>query len=191
MASLFLPNISNSTGVSTSQNTDNTTSAGKNTATTTGAGAATGEQAQQNTYSPFQQQLQGEAANQAGQYLATGVAPGTQASLDAQTAAYEQNFKQNVEPQLAAQYGAGSPAIAAEESQGLVNLTSNVFQNQGSQFNAALGTAGNLAYNATGSTGQTAAANNNTSNTTGSWQELQNEVQNMSSAANNFGISTT
>lgn len=179
----FLPNVDTSSGVSSSNQTSNTQEAGKST--TTGTQSGNQQTAQQNTYQPFQQQLQKEAADQAGQYLQTGVAPGTQASLDAQTAAYEQNFKQNVEPQLAAQYGAGSPAIASAESQGLVNLTSDVFQNQGSQFNSALGTAGGLAFNATGNTGEQAQTQQSAG--TNDWQQVLNQQQNLSANALNLG----
>lgn len=187
-----------------STSTGQTQSTGSQQGTSAQQGTSSGQQAQQNTYTGAQQALQGQALGQAGQFLQTGIAPGVQQEIAAENAAFNQNFQTDIAPGLAAQYGAGSPIIAGQEAEGLVNLISNVYQNQAGQFNAALGTAGGLAFNPTGTTGTESAQqasnaqnqstnqqNTNTSNqsnTTSNWQEAMSEAQNMASASNSFGL---
>lgn len=177
----------------TTQAQNTTTIGGANTKANTSSTGNTASQGNTaNTYSPFQQELQQEAAGQAGQFLATGIAPGVQQELDAQKAAYMQNFNESVAPQLAAQYGAGSPAIGSQLAQGLVSLTSDVYQNQAGQFNSALGTAGNLAYNATGAssnTNQQQAANTASKTSSNDWQNQTNLLANSGSTV--AGLSNT
>lgn len=188
--SVYLPNIDNSTGLSTSNGTINTTASGVTKTNQATTGNTAGTTANNNVYTPGQEALQNTANQQAGQFLTTGIAPGVQQELNAESAAYMQNFDQNVAPGLAAQYGAGSPAIGSELATGLQQLTGNVYQNQAQNFNSALGTAGNLAYNAVGNTGQSTTASNAATNSTQDWQQIQNQANQNSSAANNFGIST-
>lgn len=180
-----------SSGTTTQVGDQNTTQYGRQASQNTSQQQQAGQASNQNTYLPFQQELQQEAANQAGNFLATGVAPGTEANLAAQSAAFKQNFNQTVAPQLAAQYGAGSPAIASAEAQGLVDLTSNVFQNQAGQFNSALGTAGNLAFTATGQNAQNSTNQNATANGLTDWQSFENQVNGLQSAATNTGNAFT
>jgi hypothetical protein len=179
-----------------SQNSNLTTS-GTQATTGSTAGTTAQQQAQQNTYTAGQQALQGTATGAAGQFLTTGIAPGLQQEIAAENAAYQQNFNTDVAPQLAAQYGAGSPVIAGQEEMGLVNLIGNAYQNQAAQFNSALGTAGSLAFNPTGSTGQATtssqATNNQTTSTqqqqqqTQNWQQAMTEAQEMASNASSYG----
>lgn len=183
------------------QNTSgSSTSSGSTNAQGAEQGTAAQQQAAQNTYTAGQQALQGQATGAAGQFLQTGIAPGLQQEIAAENAAFRQNFDTDVAPQLAAQYGAGSPVIGGQEEMGLVNLISNAYQNQGAQFNSALGTAGSLAFNPTGSTGSstsqqagtsssdTQSQQQNQQNQQSSWQQAMNEAQNMTSASTNLGL---
>lgn len=186
---LFNPQIQDTNAATAQTQNVNTTDTGAQHTTSDTNASNAGAQSQQNTYTPFQQDLQNEAAKQAGQFLQTGVAPGMDQNLAAQEAAFKQNFNQTVAPQLAAQFGAGSPAIASAESQGLVNLTANAFQNQGSNFNNALGTAGNLAFTATGQNAQNKSNAATNTNTNQGWQDNMNQALDMLANTNYLGLS--
>lgn len=192
----------NQTQSGTQATTGASTTQGSTAAQSAEQGNAAQQQAAQNTYTAGQQALQGQATTGAGQFLQTGIAPGLQQEIAAENAAYQQNFNTDVAPQLAAQYGAGSPVIGGQEEMGLVNLISNAYQNQGANYNAALGTAGSLAFNPTGTTGESTSQQSGT-NTSGtqneqgtsqqqnsSWQQAMNEAQNMTGASNTFGITS-
>lgn len=185
----YLPQIqdTNATTLQNQQQNTNTTGSQRQSTNQTSANQSQGAQA--NVYNPEQDQLQQLAAKQAAQYLQTGVAPGVDASLAAQSAAFKQNFNQMVAPQMAAQYGAGSPAIASAEAQGLVNLTSDVYKNQGSQFNSALGTAAGMAYTPTGSVDANKANASSTLKSKSDWQQAMDQSLNMAANSNYFGIS--
>jgi fucose permease len=73
-----------------------------------------------------------------------------------------QNYNQFVTPQLAAQNGAGSPALASGAAQYLGNLQAQSSQNAITNYLQGTNTLGNFAYNALGNT----LMSNNTANQT-------------------------
>lgn len=187
----YLPNIDVSNG--TQAGTQNTTqdSSGSSRNNTAQTGSQAGAQQQQNTYLPFQEQIQQGLGNNVNSFLTTGVAPNTQNVLDAENAAYNQAFQQGPAHQLAAQYGAGSPAIASALEQGYLQNTANVFANQGQAYNSALATAGNLALTPSGSQGTQTGKESQNTQSTQNWQQAMNEAQTMATNAFNFGIGQT
>lgn len=162
---------------------------GINTQTTTGGGATssntnqqgTGNQAQQqaNVYNPWQQQEQQQAGQAASAFLQTGNLPGTLGAPPAETQAYINNFNQNVAPQLAAQYGAGSPAIASQEALGLSQLAGSEYSQGISALSGAINQEAGIGFNSIGSNQAGNQAQQQTTNTTGrtaDWQNLTNAL---------------
>jgi hypothetical protein len=110
----------------------------------TGQQSSAGSQQQLNAYTPGQQGLQG---NLGGLYqsLLGGNIPNSFTNPAAATNAYNTNFQTQVAPQMAAQYGAGSPAIASQQALGLAQMQGNLY-NQGVQnYMGALGQGANYA----------------------------------------------
>lgn len=182
-----------SNGTSTQNGTINTTSAGATNSTTiantTGQGQTQGTQ--NNTYQPWQSGLQQQVGQAAGNFLQTGNLPGTFGTPQVVTDAYISNWKQNVAPMLAAQYGAGSPALGSSLALGLQQLQAQVYQNQSNNFSNALSSAGNTAFTATGNTSNSnqSQSENAKSNTTSAWWQNQDQTINMANAASNTGLS--
>lgn len=165
--------------------TQNTSGLGNQNTTSTGAANASGTSAQQNTYQPWQTGLQAQAGQAAGNFLQTGNLPGTFGAPPQVTQAYIDNFNRSVAPQLAAQYGAGSPAIGSQLALGLEQLQAQVYQNQSANFSNALNTAGGLGFQAIGQTGQQQQAQTQNQQSNSNWQATENTVANLQAAATN------
>jgi hypothetical protein len=149
MAVTPTPNLaSNSTGTSSTNQT--TVGGGANSTTSTGSSTGTGAVNSQQVYNPWQQQEQQEAGQAASSFLQTGNLPGTLGAPPAETQAYVNNFNQNVAPQLAAQYGAGSPAIASQEALGLSQLAGSEYSQGISALSGAVQNAASIGFNAVG-----------------------------------------
>jgi hypothetical protein len=146
-------------------------------------------QQQQNQYGAGQQALQQQLPGTLSNFLQTGNLPGTFAAPPQVLSAYQSNFNQMVAPQLAAQYGAGSPVLGSQETMGLQQLLSNLYQTQSNNFNNDLNTGANIAFNAIGSNANTQQAQQQAqtqnTNTTGNqnWQQLNS----LSSSMNPIG----
>lgn len=110
--------------------------------------------AQANQYTEGQQALQGQLP---GMYssLIGGQVP-TQFTAPQQLIdQYNRAFQANVAPGLAAQYGAGSPQIASQQSFGLGNLLANQYQQGIGNYQNALGQAAGYALSPVGSSNAT------------------------------------
>lgn len=110
--------------------------------------------ATQNQFTPGQQQLQGMVPGMFANFL-SGNVPTSFTAPQQVIDAYQQNFRKMVQPGLAAQYGTGSPQIAAQQTYGLGQLLGNLYQSGLSNYAGALNAAGNYGLTPTG-----AATNN-------------------------------
>jgi hypothetical protein len=138
--------------------------------------SSSGNQQQANTYLPWQQQMQGQVAGAQSNLLAGNV-PTSLTNPQASTQAYMQNFNQYVAPELAAQYGAGSPAIGASLSSGLTNLAAQNYQAGVSNYQNAINSAQTGALTPTGQTGQQATQGTGTTTSTQEMTELLDMLQ--------------
>jgi hypothetical protein len=98
----------------------------------------------QNTYSPGQQQLQGNLGNLWQSFL-SGNIPSSFTNPQAAINAYNTNFQTSVAPGMAAQYGAGSPAIGSANALGLAQLQGQLYNTGVNNFLGALGGGTNYA----------------------------------------------
>jgi outer membrane protein TolC len=107
--------------------------------------------------------------NQLGGAYGNLISGGLQSFTDpsALLAQYQQQFNNTVAPGLAAQYGAGSPQIASQQNQGLVNLLGNQYNQGISNYLNTLGGAAGYGTTAIGATGQTSGTGTSTANTSG------------------------
>jgi hypothetical protein len=145
----------------------------------------TGNTQQQNTYLPWQQQLQGQVG-QAESNLLSGNVPTSFTNPQATTQAYMNNFNQYVAPELAAQYGAGSPAIGASLNSGLTNLAAQNYQQGITNYGNAVSSAAGTGLTATGQTGNQSQSQTGASNT--SEYEDMNDLLSMLDSTTGFGI---
>jgi len=111
----------------------------------------TGQASQQNQYTPQQQAAQGQLGN-AYSGLVNGQVPTQFTAPPSVISAWNQAFQQNVAPGLAAQYGAGSPQIGAQQSYGLGQLLANQYQQGLSNYSGALAGLGSYAMSPIGAT---------------------------------------
>ena len=102
-----------------------------------------------NTYNPNQTNLQSLLPMLYSQ-LAGGSIPQSFTDPAAMNAQFNQNFQNTVAPQLAAQYGPGSPQIASQETQGEVNLAGNEYNQGVTNYQNTLSGGTNNAYANTG-----------------------------------------
>jgi hypothetical protein len=112
---------------------------------------------QQNLYGQGQQQLQGQIPGLLSSLVGGGM--GSFTNPQALLAQYNQQFQNTVAPNLAAQYGAGSPQIASQQNQGLVNLLGNQYNTGVSNYTNALNSAGQYGLSSVGSNTNTTNAN--------------------------------
>lgn len=112
--------------------------------TTAGQQANQGTSAQQNTFTPGQQQVQGDLGN-LWQSFMQGNIPSSFTNPAAATNAYQSNFQSQVAPGLAAQYGAGSPVIGSQQALGLAQLQGNLYNTGVNNFLGAMGGGTNYA----------------------------------------------
>jgi len=139
-------------------------------ANTTQSSSGTQQANQQNTYLPWQQSAQGNLGAAANNIL-TGNVPTSYTNPQQTTQAYMNNFNQYVAPELAAQYGAGSPAIGASLNSGLTNLAAQNYEQGLANYNTGVATAGSLAMTPSGQT-STGSQQNQGTGTTTSTQEM-------------------
>jgi hypothetical protein len=149
--------------------------------TSNSTGQSTGNSAQQNTYTPGQQQVQGQLGAGYGNLLnstqsaAGGAIPSAFTNNPNLVGAYNTSYNQTVAPQEAFQGGAGSPAIASNQALGLQQLLANQYntgigqyQNALGQQSSALGNAANYSLGlATGGTGQSTGTDQSQNTSTG------------------------
>lgn len=133
------------------------------------AQAQTGSQL--NQYTAGQQQLQSQLPQ-----LLSGVLSGQAQIPPYWTApqqvfdAYNHNFQHYTAPQIAAQYGAGSPQMGSQMSLGNERLAAELYQGGIGNYLNFLNQAGTMAFTPVGQ--QTAAAQNQNNN----WQSQQNTL---------------
>lgn len=126
--------------------------------------AQSGAQNQQNTYNAGQLALQGQLPQQYLQALQGQVPQGftaPQSVIDA----WNTNFQNYIAPGIAATKGAGSPAIASQQSMGLQQLLANMYQQGQSNYSNILGQSSQYAMNPTGQNVQN--SQQSSGNTTG------------------------
>lgn len=122
---------------------------------------------QQSQFTPQQQQAQNQALSGL-----SGFVSGQQQIPSYMTAppqvfqAYNDAFQKYVQPGIAAQYGAGSPQIGAQQSFGNEQLAANLYQQGVNNWLAGNAQLGNLAYQAVGQNQQQAMNNAFNQNTT-------------------------
>lgn len=112
----------------------------------------------QNLYNQGQQALQGQLPGVYSNLISGGLQSFTDPT--ALMNQYNQQFQNTVAPGLAAQYGAGSPQIAAQQNQGMVNLLGNQYNQGISNYLNTLGQAGGFGTTALGQTGTTSGTAN-------------------------------
>jgi hypothetical protein len=127
-------------------------------------------------YSPQQQAAQGTTGTAITNYLNTGILPGNFGNDAQQDAAYNSAYQQYVAPQLAAQYGAGSPAIGAQEAQGLQQLNANLYSTQLGAFNNATNQAMSYGFTPTGTTNTGTESANQSGTQASNWQGSNNQA---------------
>jgi hypothetical protein len=171
-------------GQTTQQGGQNVTAVSN--ANTSQSSSGTGQTNQQNTYLPWQQQLQSQVAGAEGNLLAGNV-PTSFTNPQAATQAYMNNFNQYVAPELASQYGAGSPAIGASLNSGLTNLAATEYQQGLQNYSNVLGGAQSAALTPTGQSGTQAQQQQGTSQTT--QEENMTDLINMIESTSAHGIS--
>ncbi len=125
-----------------------------NNQTTTQQGVQGSNQTQFNAYNPNQQSLQQNLGGMYQNFL-SGQVPTAFTDPSALMAQYNQNFQNSLAPQLAAQYGAGSPQIGSQYNQGMVNLLGNQYNQGFSNYNNALNSGAGFAFNPIGQTQNT------------------------------------
>jgi len=160
---------------------------GASNANTSTQSSGTGNANQSNTYLPWQSGLQSQVAGAEGNLLAGNV-PTSFTNPQASVQAYENNFNQYVAPELASQYGAGSPAIGATESSGLTNLAAQNYQSGISNYSNVLAGAQSAALTPTGQTSNQAQEQQGTGNTTQvqSLTDLLNMIESTSGSGINL-----
>jgi hypothetical protein len=158
---------------------------GVSNANTTQQTSGTGQTNQQNTYLPWQQQIQGQVGQAEGNLL-SGNVPTSFTNPQAATQAYMNNFNQYVAPELASQYGAGSPAIGASLNSGLTSLAAQTYEQGITNYGNAVSGAANTALTATGQTGTQAQQQQGTSQTT--QEQNLTDLINMINSTNSSGI---
>lgn len=132
----------------------------------TSVGNTAQTQLNENIYDPASLALRGQGAQALQQILTTGKLPGNfgmnQQAFDALNSAFERN----VAPQLAAQYGAGSPVIGSQEALANEQLAAQLSQQQWSNFMNLFDEVANFSFTPTGQN-----SSSNTDSTTNSTQE--------------------
>jgi len=165
-----------------------------NSLTQTGqSGTSQSDGLNQNLYTPEQQALQGQAGGQIAGLLNGSQSPA--ASLGFDPAVWQSmltNFNENVAPQLAAQYGAGSPVIGGQLSNLLLNATAQSSQQAWNNQQNLLGDAQSNAFTPVGaSSGSSQATGQNTSEYTSGQQNQLPTGALLSSLANSGGAAVS
>lgn len=175
-----LPTIEEQTRTTSLNQTDTTNATQQQTQL--GQQGQTQSQSQMNVYNPQQQALQGNVLDQANNLLTGNVSNSFGLPQSVWDAAYY-NFNKYQAPQLAAQHGAGSPAISSSMNELNLQLAGLSGQNAMSNALGAFDAAAKYAFNPLGSnaanvSNQTTQQNNSTtSNQTANKQALENTFQ--------------
>ncbi len=177
------PVITTTDGKLDQTQTQGSLSAGQTQSNTGANTQGTGNVATANTYSPWQQQLQQQAGQAVGSFIQSGNLPGTFGAPQAVFDAYSANYDRFVAPQIAAQGGAGAPAIASNKALGLQQLAGQVYQNQAGNYAAGIGQAGNLAFAAQGNTSNQSSQNSTDTTANGNWQQEMADLMRLASAS--------
>lgn len=140
----------------------------------TSVGNTVQDQLNNNIYDPVSLALRGQGAEALQQILATGQLPGNFGMSKQAFDALNSAFERNIAPGMAAQFGAGSPAIASQEALMNEQLAAQLSQQQWANFSNIFDEVANFAYTPTGQQ-STSNVNSNTSqeqttDTTGTWQ---------------------
>jgi hypothetical protein len=175
------PIVTDSTNTQTQ--TQASLSAGQTNSTTGANTQGTGNVATANTYAPWQQALQQQAGGAVGSFIQSGNLPGTFGAPQQVFDAYSANYDRFVAPQIAAQGGAGAPAIASNKALGLQQLAGQVYQNQASNFSAGIGQAGNLGFSALGNSSNQSQQNSTDTTANGNWQQEMADLMRLASAS--------
>lgn len=122
---------------------------GSTTGANQGVSGTNGTQQQQNQFNPGQQGLQGSLGGMYQNFL-SGQVPQSFTAPPQVLDAYKQYFQNQVAPGIAAQYGAGSPQMGAQQTNGLTQLLANLYQQGMSNYGNVLGGASSYALNPTG-----------------------------------------
>jgi hypothetical protein len=143
----------------------------------------------QNQYTPAQQALQGQDTSQISGLLNGSSSPAASLGFDPSVwQSMVTNFNENVAPQLAAQYGAGSPVIGGQLSNLLLNATSQSSQQAWNNQQNLLGDAQSNAFTPVGATsGTSQTQGQNSSDYTSQQQNTTQSGANISSLANSAG----
>lgn len=136
--------------------------------------AATGQQSAMNQYNPGQLAMQ-DYTNQYGMNLLNGQVPQGAGLSDASRQKAWLDWNSQVAPRLAAQNGAGSPAIGSSASQLALGLAAKDSEMGFANSLGAYQAAGNFAYKPIGSNQSTAQ------------NQLSNQASNQTSTTQDFG----
>jgi hypothetical protein len=141
----------------------------------TSIGNTTQDQLNNNIYDPVSLALRGSGGNLLQQIMATGQLPGNFGISDQAFDALNRSFQKNIAPGMAAQYGAGSPAISSQQAAMNEQLAASMSQQQWSNFNNLFDEVANFAFTPTGQSTQQQRQDNvdTTQHTdqTGTWQQ--------------------
>lgn len=154
----------NATSVNTAT-TGTSSSSYNNQANANAAGATT------NVYNPASTNLQSQGGSVLSQVLQSGQVPEGFGMNQQAFDALNRNLKNNVNPVLAAQYGAGSPVIGSTAALANEQLAADMSQQQWGNFNSLFNDIQNFAFSATGQTQTQSQDSTNSGNTTGNWQQ--------------------
>lgn len=127
-----------------------------------------------NTYDPASLALRNQGAGSLAEIMATGQLPGNFGISKQAFDALNSAFERNIAPGMAAQFGAGSPAIASQEALMNEQLAATLGQQQWQNYQGIFNDVSNFAFTPTGqqsTMGQTRTedTNSDTSNTA-NWQ---------------------
>jgi hypothetical protein len=145
-------------------------------------GTQAGTQNTQNQYTGAQQAAQNQANQMLSTVMQTGQLPPGWGLNQAAIQAATDNFKNNIEPTLAAQYGAGSPQIGSQFALMNEQLIGNLSQQEFQNFQGIFGDVANIAYRPIGTASQSTgtqsssgtASGTNVDTSTGSATSNQN-----------------
>lgn len=175
-------NIAAGTGPSLGVNAGTTNASGSSNQTGTAVSGGNYTGTSNNIYTTGQEGLQSTVGNAANSVLGGADALSAESSniIPQSDQAYTDSYNRMVAPQLAAQGGAGSPAIGSNLALGLEQLNAQlapqIYSTQAGVFSNTLGTAENAAYTPTGATNSGTQASTQDTTGSGNWQSSSNQL---------------
>ena len=140
-------------------------SIGGSASSQSGSSSSSGVQA--NQYNAGQMALQNQLSGTLSNYLSTGNTPSGFTNNPAAVQNLNNQLNNQTNPAIAAQFGAGSPQIGAQDALAQTNLAAQNYQFGVSAYQQALGGASNMAYTPIGQTqsqsGQSSASGSSVS----------------------------